>query len=113
MKIRHIGVLFCCVLVSSGCASKGSYNFFTTRYSVDTGEFDRGYEAGIAFAKTEGRFSSSPKDVPSSMQNIIATETDSFQKGFLAGYRDQDTAIEKYGMDDCITAFSGVHGQFL
>ena len=89
MKIRHIGVLFCCVLVSSGCASKGSYNFFTTRYSVEAGEFDRGYEAGIAFAKTEGRFSSSPKDVPSSMQKIIATEADSFQKGFLAGYRDR------------------------
>lgn len=89
MKIRQIALLFCCVLVCSGCGSKGSYSFFATRYPVDAEEFERGYEAGIAFAKTEGRFSSSPKDVPSSMQKIISTETDSFQKGFLAGYRDR------------------------
>ena len=49
----------------------------------------RGYKAGIAFAKTEGSFSSSPKDVPSAMQKIIETESDSYQKGFFAGYRDR------------------------
>ena len=68
MKTLHMGVLICCVLVISGCASRGPYDFFTTRYSVDASEFDRGYEVGIAFAKTEVRFGSSPNDVPSSMQ---------------------------------------------
>ena len=66
-----------------------SHDFFMNRYSVDTDEFDRGYKAGIAFAKTEGPFNSSPKDVPSAMQKIIETESDSYQKGFLAGYRDR------------------------
>ena len=89
MKFQQIGALFCCVLVISGCASTTSHNFFMTRYSVDTDEFDRGYKAGIAFAKTEGPFNSSPKDVPSAMQKIIETESDSYQKGFLAGYRDR------------------------
>jgi hypothetical protein len=89
MKLKQIGALFCCVLVISGCASTTSHNFFMTRYSVDTDEFDRGYKAGIAFAKTEGPFSSRPKDVPSAMQKIVETEPDSYQKGFLAGYRDR------------------------
>ena len=61
MKLKQIGALFCCVLVISGCASTTSHNFFMTRYSVDTDEFDRGYKAGIAFAKTEGPFNSSPR----------------------------------------------------
>ena len=89
MKSKQIGALFCCILVIAGCASSTSYDFFTTRYSLDTEEFDRGYKAGIAFAKTEGPFNSSPKDVPSAMQKIIETESDSYQKGFLAGYRDR------------------------
>ena len=89
MKLQQIGALCCCILVISGCASTTSRDFFTTRYSLDTEEFDRGYEAGIAFAKTEGPFNSSPKDVPSAMQTIIETESDSYQKGFLAGYRDR------------------------
>ena len=89
MKFKQIGALCCCILVLSGCASTTSYDFFTTRYSIDTDEFDRGYKAGIAFAKTEGPFNSSPKDVPSAMQKIIETESDSYQKGFLAGYRDR------------------------
>ena len=89
MKFKQIGALCCCILVLSGCASTTSYDFFTTRYSIDTDEFDRGYKAGITFAKTEGPFNSSPKDVPSAMQKIIETESDSYQKGFLAGYRDR------------------------
>ena len=89
MKFQQIGALFCSVLVISGCASSTSYDFFINRYSLDTEEFDRGYEMGLAFAKTEGPFSSSPKDVPSVMQKIIETESDSYQKGFLAGYRDR------------------------
>ena len=89
MKFQQIGALFCCILAISGCASTTSYDFFTTRYSLDTEEFDRGYKAGIAFAKTEGPFNSSPKDVPSAMQKIIETESDSYQKGFFAGYRDR------------------------
>ena len=89
MKFQQIGALFCSVLVIAGCASTTSHEFFMSRYSLDTAEFDRGYEAGIAFAKTEGPFSSSPKDVPSAMQKIIETESDSYQKGFLAGYRDR------------------------
>ena len=89
MKFQQIGALFCCILVISGCASSTSYDFFTTRYSVDTEEFDRGYKTGIAFARTEGSFNASPKDVPSAMQKIIETESDSYQKGFLAGYRDR------------------------
>ena len=89
MKFQQIGALFCCILVISGCASTTSHDFFMNRYSVDTEEFDRGYKAGIAFAKTEGPFNSSPKDVPSAMQKIIETEADSYQKGFLAGYRDR------------------------
>ena len=95
MKFQPIGALCCCVLVLSGCASTTSYDFFMTRYSVDTEEFDRGYKAGIAFAKTEGPFSSRPKDVPSAMQKIIATESDSYQKGFLAGYRDRKVRNER------------------
>ena len=43
----------------------------------------------VRFAKTEGPFSSSPKNVPSAMQKIIEAESDSYQKGFLAGYRDR------------------------
>ena len=98
MKFQQIGALFCCVLVISGCASTTSYDFFMTRYSVDTDEFNRGYKAGIAFAKTEGPFSSSPKDVPSAMQKIIETESDSYQKGFLAGYPDRKVRNERsYG----------------
>lgn len=89
MKFQQIGALFCCILVIAGCASTTSYDFFTTRYSLDTEEFDRGYNTGIAFAKTEGPFNSSPKDVPSAMQKIIETESDSYQKGFFAGYRDR------------------------
>ena len=89
MKFQQIGALFCCILAVSGCASSTSYDFFTNRYSLDTEEFDRGYKAGIAFAKTEGPFNSSPKDVPSAMQKIIETESDSYQKGFFAGYRDR------------------------
>ncbi len=89
MKVQHIGALCCCVLVLSGCASTTSHDFFIIQYSVDTEEFDRGYKAGIAFAKTEGPFSSSPKNVPSAMQKIIEAESDSYQKGFLAGYRDR------------------------
>ena len=68
MKFQQIGALFCCcVLVISGCAST-SYDFFITWHSVDTEEFDQGHKAGIAFAKTEGPFSSSPKDVPSAIR---------------------------------------------
>ena len=89
MKFQQIGALFCCVLVIAGCASSTSYDFFMSRYSLDTEEFDRGYETGLAFAKTEGPFNSSPKDVPSAMQKIIETESDSYQKGFFAGYRDR------------------------
>ena len=89
MKFQQIGALFCSVLIISGCASSTSHDFFINRYSLDTEEFDRGYEMGLAFAKTEGPFSSSPKDVPSVMQKIIETESDSYQKGFLAGYRDR------------------------
>ena len=95
MKFQQIGALFCCVLVISGCASTTSYDFFMTRYSVDTDEFNRGYKAGVAFAKTEGPFSSRPKDVPSAMQKIIETEPDSYQKGFLAGYRDRKVRNER------------------
>ena len=95
MKFQQIGALFCCVLVISGCASTTSYDFFMPRYSVDTDEFDRGYKAGIAFAKTEGPFSSRPKDVPSAMQKIVETEPDSYQKGFLAGYRDRKVRNER------------------
>ena len=62
MKFRQIGAIFCCILVISGCASSTSYDFFTNRYSLDIEEFDRGYNAGLAFAKTEGPFSSSPCD---------------------------------------------------
>ena len=98
MKFQQISALFCCVLVISGCASSTSHDFFMTRYSVDTEEFDRGYKAGIAFAKTEGPFNSSPKDVPSAMQKIIETEPDSYQKGFLAGYRDRKVRNQRlYG----------------
>ena len=89
MKFQQIGALFCSVLVIAGCASSTSHDFFTNRYSLDTEEFDRGYETGLAFAKTEGPFNSSPKDVPSAMQKIIETESDSYQKGFFAGYRDR------------------------
>ena len=89
MKFQQIGALFCCILVIAGCASSTSHDFFTNRYSLDTEEFDRGYKAGIAFAKTGGPFNSSPKDVPSAMQKIIETESDSYQKGFFAGYRDR------------------------
>ncbi len=95
MKFQQIGALFCCILVISGCASSTSYDFFMNRYSLDTEEFDRGYKAGITFAKTEGPFSSSPKDVPSAMQKIIETEPDSYQKGFLAGYRDRKVRNER------------------
>ena len=95
MKFQQIGALFCCVLVISGCASTTSYDFFMTRYSIDTDKFNRGYKAGIAFAKTEGPFSSRPKDVPSAMQKIIETEPDSYQKGFLAGYRDRKVRNER------------------
>ena len=52
-------------------------------------EFERGYKEGIALAKTDGFFSTSPKDLPDFMQQIIEIETDSYQKGFVAGYRDQ------------------------
>ena len=98
MKFQQIGALFCCALVIAGCASTTSHDFFTNRYSLDTEEFDRGYEMGLAFAKTEGPFNSSPKDVPSAMQKIIETESDSFQKGFLAGYRDRKVRNERvYG----------------
>ena len=98
MKFQQIGALFCCILVISGCASSTSYDFFTNRYSLDTEQFDRGYKAGIAFAKTEGPFNSSPKDVPSAMQKIIETESDSYQKGFFAGYRDRKVRNERvYG----------------
>ena len=98
MKFQQIGALFCCILVISGCASSTSYDFFTNRYSLDTEQFDRGYKAGLAFAKTEGPFNSSPKDVPSAMQKIIETEPDSYQKGFLAGYRDRKVRNERvYG----------------
>ena len=98
MKFQQIGALFCCILVISGCASSTSYDFFTNRYSLDTEEFDQGYKAGIAFAKTEGPFNSSPKDVPSAMQKIIETEPDSYQKGFFAGYRDRKVRNERvYG----------------
>lgn len=76
-------------LVLSGCASITSHDSFMNQYSLDADEFDRGYKAGIAFAKTEGPFSSSPKDVPSAMQKIIEAESDSYQKGLLAGYRDR------------------------
>ncbi|MYE88590.1 hypothetical protein F4X33_06300 [Candidatus Poribacteria bacterium] len=89
MKFQQIGALFCSVLIIAGCAASTSHEFFINRYSLDTKEFDRGYEAGTAFAKTEGHFNSSPKDVPSAMQKIIETESDSYQKGFLAGYRDR------------------------
>ncbi len=95
MKFQQIGALFCCILVISGCASTTSHDFFMNRYSLDTEEFDRGYKAGIAFAKTEGPFSSRPKDVPSAMQKIIETESDSYQKGFLAGYRDRKVRNER------------------
>ena len=95
MKFQRIGALCCCILVLSGCASTTSYDFFTTRYSIDTEEFDRGYKTGIAFAKTEGPFSSRPKDVPSAMQKIIEMESDSYQKGFLAGYRDRKVRNER------------------
>ena len=61
MKFQQVGALFCCILVISGCASNTSHDFFMNRYSVDTDEFDRGYKAGIAFAKTEGPFNSSPE----------------------------------------------------
>ena len=94
MKFQQIGALFCCILVISGCASTTSHDFFMNRYSLDADEFDRGYKAGIAFAKTEGPFNSSPKDVPSAMQKIIETESDSYQKGFLAGYRDRKVRNE-------------------
>ena len=89
MKFQQIGAFLCCILVLAGCAASTSHDFFMNRYSLDTEEFDRGYEAGTAFAKTEGHFNSSPKDVPSAMQKIIETESDSYQKGFLAGYRDR------------------------
>ena len=89
MKFQQIGALFCSVLIISGCASSTSHDFFINQYSLDTEEFDRGYEMGLAFAKTEGPFSSSPKDIPSAMQKIIETESDSYQKGFFAGYRDR------------------------
>ena len=89
MKFQRIGALLCCILVISGCASSTSHDFFTNRYSLDAEEFDRGYNAGLAFAKTEGPFSGSPKDIPSAMQKIIETEPDSYQKGFFAGYRDR------------------------
>ena len=56
MKFQQIGALFCCVLVLSGCASTTSHDFFMNRYSLDADEFDRGYKAGIAFAKAEGPF---------------------------------------------------------
>ena len=95
MKFQQISALFCCILVISGCASTTSHDFFMSRYSVDTEEFDRGYKAGIAFAKTEGPFSSRPKDVPSAMQEIIETEPDSYRKGFLAGYRDRKVRNER------------------
>ena len=89
MKFQQIGALFCCILIIAGCASSTSHDFFTNRYSLDTEEFDRGYKAGIAFAKTQGSFSSSPKDLPSAMQKIIETESDSYQKRYFAGYRDR------------------------
>ena len=89
MKFRQIGALFCSVLIISGCASSTSHDFFLNRYSLETEQFDRGYEMGLAFAETEGPFNSSPKDIPSAMQKIIETESDSYQKGFFAGYRDR------------------------
>ena len=95
MKFQQICALCCYVLVFSGCASTTSYDFFMNRYSVDVDKFDHGYKAGVAFAKTEGPFSSSPKDVPSAMQKIIETESDSYQKGFLAGYRDRKVRNER------------------
>ena len=95
MKFQQIGAFCCCILAISGCASSTSYDFFMNRYSLDTEEFDRGYKAGIAFAKTEGPFSSRPKNVPSAMQKIIETESDSYQKGFLAGYRDRKVRNER------------------
>ena len=97
MKFQQIGALFCSVLVISGCAASTSHNFFMSRYSLDTEEFDRGYETGIAFAKTEGPFNSSPKDVPSAMQKIIETESDSYQKGILrrlSRSKSQKSAVE-------------------
>ena len=97
MKFRQIGALFCSILVIAGCASSTSHDFFINRYSLDTEEFDRGHKAGIAFAKTEGPFSSSPKDVPSAMQKIIETESDSYQKGFFAGYRDRKVRNQQVG----------------
>ena len=89
MKFQQVGALFCCIMIVVGCAAPTSHDFFLNRYSLDADEFDRGYKAGIDFAKTEGHFNASPKDVPSAMQKIIETEPDSYQKGFLAGYRDR------------------------
>ena len=44
MKFQQIGALFCCILVISGCASTTSHDFFMNRYSLDTEEFDRGFD---------------------------------------------------------------------
>ncbi len=109
MKFRQIAAFCCCILVLSGCASTTSYDFFVTRYSLDIEEFDRGYKAGIAFAKTEGPLNSSPKDVPSAMQKILETESDSYRKGFLAGFRDRKVRNQKvYG-----TVFWGSYTVFM
>ena len=56
MKFQQIGALFCCILVVAGCASSTSYDFFTNRYSLDTEQFDRGYESGSRLRKNRGTF---------------------------------------------------------
>ena len=58
-------------------------------------EFERGYEDGIALVKTAGIFSVSPRNVPDFMEKIVQTETESYQKGFYAGYRDQQTVNKR------------------
>lgn len=86
--LKSICALFCGLIIFYGCA-KTTKDFFIDRYPVEAREFARGYEDGIALAKTEGVLSISPKDVPTFMTKIIETETESYQKGFFTGYRDR------------------------
>ena len=88
---KSIYAFGCFLIILSGCATTASRDFFTTRHDLDMPAFDRGYEEGIALAKTEGMFSTD-KDLPAFMEKILENEPLSYQKGVLAGYRDQKAA---------------------
>lgn len=82
-------------MILSGCASNLTPALFlkTQSYSINIREFSRGYKDGIAYAKTEGFFNRSPKDLPVFIQQLIENESKDYQIGYAAGYRDERNRI--------------------